>query len=98
MELTTAKTILRQLGGNRFLAMTGTKNLTGSETALSMKLARNKSGATHLRVTLDPSDTYTMEFIRVHGVKCSTVRVDSGVYCDQLQDVFTSTTGMYTRL
>lgn len=45
-ELTVAKTILEQLGGSRFLALTGSRNLVGDDTSLTMRLARNKSGRT----------------------------------------------------
>ena len=61
-SMTVAQTILDQLGGNKFIAMTGSKNFLGGEKSLSMKLAKNQSGATHLRIELEPTDTYKMEF------------------------------------
>lgn len=94
-----AETILAQLGGNQFLAMTGAKNLLGGERELQMKLGRGATnGITHLRVVLDASDTYTVTFLKVRGVKVSTVAELSGVYADSLREVFTARTGFYTSL
>ncbi len=90
-----ASTILSQLGGNKFIAMTGSKNFVAIESGLTMKLTRNKISATWLRIKLTPMDDYTMEFIgRTGKVKKSF----EGVYCDMLQDIFTDVTGLYTSL
>lgn len=93
-----AKTILSQLGGNRFIAMTGSKNFVAGEKSLSMKLTRNQTGANYLRITLTSMDDYIMEFISCRGVSMKTKASSEGVYCDQLQEVFTSHTGLYTSL
>lgn len=64
-EYTVHGQILAQLGGRRFLAMTGSKHLTYSakdNNWLSMHLTRNKSGAQYLKIILTPADTYTMIF------------------------------------
>jgi hypothetical protein len=95
-----AKTILEQLGGGRFLVMTGAKNLVGSHDALTMKLPSNltKGRITHVRVTLTPMDEYTVEGMRIRGTR-TIVMVDrrEGVYADTLQSIFTDMTGLYTR-
>lgn len=57
--------------------------------------AKSKNGSNALRVTLDPSDTYTVEFLRVHGGKLTTKKVVSDVYCDQLTELFERETGLY---
>ena len=97
------QTILEQLGGRRFIAMTGSKNFTYSAKEpnyLQMRLIRNKSKAQFLKITLNVFDTYTMTFSKVVGDKFSerlvTVKEIENVYCDQLQEVFTSVTGLYT--
>lgn len=95
-----AKTILSQLGGNKFIAMTGTNNFGAGENYLQMHLRRNAAKAKYLKITLDPSDTYSMEFFSVNnktGAK-TTKESFSGVYCDQLQARFTEATGLYTSL
>lgn len=111
MELTVANVILSQLGGNKFLAMTGAKSLTGSADALTFKLPARfaKSGITAVKVKLDPTDTYTVTFYKqlpwtkanmAKGIAASVIVVKevSGVYSDSLQDVFTKTTGLDTHL
>ena len=107
-----AETILSQLGGQKFIVMTGSKNFTHSNNGhtLNMKLARNGSKANHLKITLNAMDTYDMEFIKVSLPKVNpktgefkegkvvTVQKFTDVYCDQLQEMFTRVTGLYTRL
>jgi hypothetical protein len=101
MSLDVAKTILEQLGGRHFLAMTGAKNLVGDANSLSMKLPNarcNGKRCTGLRIVLDPSDTYTVEAIAVRKLEYTVLDTHNGVYCDNLRDVFTSMTGLDTYL
>lgn len=88
-----ARTILEQLGGNRFLVMTGAHSLAAGAAALSFKLKTPKIKS--VRVTLNASDTYTMEFF---SRTCRVVSSFSDVYCDRLQAIFTQETGLYTSL
>ena len=94
-----AKTILEQLGGNKFRVMTGAKNLMGIENGLVMKLGRNSSNSNYLKITLNMMDMYDMEFAKVTrmGEKKS-VKEYSDVYNDMLTEIFESHTGMYTKL
>jgi len=92
---------LQQLGGNRFIAMTGAKNFVhdSKRNSVSFRIGRGaKDSINHVTVTLDPSDTYTMTFMRIRGAKVTEVESVSDVYCDQLQTVFTDITGFYTTL
>ena len=98
MESRIAKTILQQLGGNKFIAMTGAKNLGASNKSLSMKIGRNSKSINYVVITLKSSDLYEMEFIRMRGAKRTVVKKVKGVYADQLQTMFTKYTGMNTRL
>lgn len=84
-DLTVAKTILEQLGGSRFRAMTGAKYFVGGERDLAFHIGRNAKGISHVTVALDPNDTYTMTFQRVRNMKSTIVASHSNVYCDQLQ-------------
>jgi hypothetical protein len=92
--------ILEQLGGKRFLAMTGAYSLTGSADALSMRLPRGPAGKRvgGVRITLDPSDTYTLVAFKLCGMKVVESFRESGIYCDQLAETFTEATGLYTSL
>lgn len=93
-----AQTILNQLGGGRFIAMTGASNLTGRPDGLSFKIGRNSKKVTHVRITLTAMDDYTVEFLNVRGGSVKPVAFCEGVYDDNLQEVFTNETGMYTHL
>ncbi len=105
-----AKAILQQLGGNKFIVMTGSKNFLvadKSETVknvwLRMDLTKNMSGANRLKITYDEaSDLYNVHFynqkIIMGGVKISKETKMEGIYCDQLQSIFTEVTGLYTSL
>ncbi len=98
-----AKTILQQLGANRFVAMTGAKNFMGDDTSLVFSLPRAKDGINRVKVILDANDTYTVRFIKINlraktaDDICKVVAEDEGIYCDSLQQVFFNRTGLYTR-
>ncbi len=60
-----AQTILQQLGGNKFIAMTGAKNLgfdsKGSKTTLSFKIGRNSRSINYVKVDyISGKDLYDM--------------------------------------
>jgi hypothetical protein len=96
-------TILSQLGGNRFVVMTGAKNLTSDKNCLIFKLPSRfaKDGINAVRITLDPSDTYTMTFYkqgRAPSFKVTVVAEHSDVYAEDLRRIFTDVTGLETSL
>ena len=96
--MTTANTILDQLGGRRFIVMTGARNLVGGVNSLSMKIGRNEKKVTHVRITLNHLDLYDMEFLSIRNLDVKTVDTASGIYADDLQRVFTGGTGLDTHL
>lgn len=107
-----ANTILNQLGGGRFIVMTGSKDMIAIDNGLKMSLAKNGSKANRLEITLNGADLYDMKFYRYtsprystrggkfteYPEKITTVKEYNDIYCDQLQEIFTSVTGLYTRL
>jgi hypothetical protein len=101
-----ASTILKQIGGNRFLVMTGSHTLVSNRTnkSLSMKLRRNKSRANFLTISVNAMDTYDMLFIsykvnsKTQELKMDTIKELKGIYNDQLEAMFTDVTGLYTSL
>ena len=95
-----ASVILQQLGGNKFVMMTGAKNLMKSNggKTLSFRLPKALGGINYVKITLDASDTYTVEFGRVSGTTYTVKKEFANVYADQLQNIFTKTTGLYTKL
>ena len=95
-----AQTILAQLGGNRFIAMTGAKNLVDIGNGLQFKLPANfaKSGINLVSVKLEPSDTYTVDFFKFRGLNLTPIESASHVFADELRGLFTATTGLDTSL
>ena len=94
-----AQTILTQLGGNKFVVMTGSKNFLAGENYLNMKLTRNKAKAQWLKITLNGKDLYDMNFYTADKECNKTTKVlFEDVYFDQLQTLFTRATGLYTSL
>lgn len=97
-NLNTAQTILSQLGGNRFAAMTGAKNFVAIDDGLTFKIGRNAKSVSHVTITLNGLDLYDVKFIRCRGTKITTVAEFDNVYADTLRIVFESATGLYTSL
>jgi hypothetical protein len=102
MDTTVAQTILAQLGGHRFLAMTGARQLIGSATSLSFTLPGTPgfvtAGINVCRITLTPMDTYTVEYLRVRRGQVHVITTCADVYAEDLQDCFARETGLATRL
>ena len=108
MEIAT--TILEQLGGNRFIAMTGSKNFVADGNTLHMTLSKNQSPANRLDITLTGDDLYDMRFFQYtpgrlnrktlewKSEKTVEVKEYSGVFDTMLRDIFTEVTGMKTSL
>lgn len=99
-----ARTILAQLGGNRFVAMTGARNFIAMEGGGLYFTLPRMSGVkiNRVRVTLTPADTYTVEFFRVYRAR-KTDQQDliaraTDVYCDTLAATFEDVTGLATSL
>lgn len=95
-----AQTILEQLGGRKFLVMTGAKNLMGGNNSLQFRLPSNfaTDGINSVVITLDPSDTYTVRFGKIRGVSYKIIHELQDVYCDMLRDIFESYTSLRTSL
>ncbi|BAL84655.1 hypothetical protein SELR_pSRC400040 (plasmid) [Selenomonas ruminantium subsp. lactilytica TAM6421] len=104
------KEIYKQLGGNQFAYITGAKHFLTHDNWLSFRIGRNGSKANYVKITLTPMDTYTVEFKRITTPRLSRktwtyseyketlIAKREGVYCDQLQEVFTEVTGLVTRM
>lgn len=92
-----ATTILQQLGGNKFIAMTGAKNFLGSKDALSFRIPTRK-GPNALRITLAPSDTYEVKAFRIRGTRCDVIDIRDDIYAENLREVFERMTGLRTSL
>ena len=81
---------------------------------LRMALTKNASKANRLEIIYNYDDTYTMRFYhhtpyrtridiekriwKEYPEKITEIKTYKHIYCDQLQELFTEVTGMYTRL
>ncbi len=98
---TKAETILMQLGGGRFLKMTGAKQLVDTGNGLQFKLPRGLSstGIVCVSIEIGADDLYCVKAYTAKGVKtCIADRVVTGVYVDSLRNLFTQMTGLDTHL
>lgn len=100
----TAKMILRQTGGKRFPAMTGSRDFTDMAGGLRMSLARDKTSANRLGITYGAeTDLYNMCFYRrtfskkTSGCRTKDIAVHEGVYFDMPKEMSAMVTGPYTR-
>ena len=98
MDRKKAAIILKQIGGNRFIAMTGAKGFAFSNKYMSFKIGRNSKGINFVRIGHNSKDLYDMEFgfVSVKGIKVKKKVKD--VYADMLGTIFTKYTGMRTSL
>jgi hypothetical protein len=95
--MTIAQTILAQLGGNRFLAMTGATNLMNTERGLRFRFPGCRD-MNICEITLDEDDTYSLTFFRARGLDCPITAEYWGIYNSQLRGLFERKTGLATAL
>ncbi|WP_288323742.1 hypothetical protein [Bacteroides acidifaciens] len=103
MDTQVAKIILQQIGGRRFVAMTGSHDFINLGNGLRMSLSRNKTSANRLEIIYNGgADLYNVRFYRqsinhkTFEVTIKDIKTIDGVYCDILEDIFTDVTGLYT--
>uniref|UniRef100_A0A6M3LQV5 Uncharacterized protein n=1 Tax=viral metagenome TaxID=1070528 RepID=A0A6M3LQV5_9ZZZZ len=99
-QIEIANTIIKQLGGHRFVVMTGAKHIFAHESGVSFRVpgTMTKNRINYVKITLNTMDTYDIEFKRIYGLKVKDISDFSGAYCDMLQEVFTKETGLNTHL
>jgi hypothetical protein len=95
-----ASTILTQLGGQRFVVMTGAKFLLAHPNALSFQLPSNfaRNGINRVRVELNGQDLYDVTFSRCRGLKVFFQTRVEGIDCEQLRPAFIESTGLQLSL
>lgn len=100
-----AQQILEQLGGNKFLAMTGAHTLGTSGSDLTFRLprsARPRNGINFVTIAYRRiPDTYDVTFHKLgtgYSLESIVVRKVEGVQAPQLRSIFTDTTGLETSL
>ena len=97
-----ANVILSQLGGNRFIAMTGACNLghgvnSKGESYLSFKFKGSKK-FNYCAISLNGNDLYDMQFIKMVKFDRRMVKDCPDNYNNEINHVFETMTGLLTRL
>jgi hypothetical protein len=92
--------ILNQLGGNKFIVMTGAKNFGTTGKNLTFRLPSNfaRDGINYVIITLTPADTYDVEYGKIRAYKKTVVAVSKGIYAEDLRRDFTAKTGLDTSM
>ena len=88
-------TILKQLGWNKFIAMTGAKNFVFDNNGLYFKLPATitRDRINYIRITLNVMDTYDIEFWAL-GRFAKKLDEINGIYNDGLKAVIADRTGL----
>lgn len=94
---TVPATILQQLGGRRFIAMTGATCYNDGEFTLLVKFKGSRI-ANIMYVTLNAMDTYDVRICKFKGTDVKEVATLEGAYDDMLRPFFEKTTGLRTSL
>ncbi len=98
-EITQA--ILEQLGGHRFLAMTGVKQMLALSNGLMVYIPETKYGrGTVLKITLNAFDWYDLEVFTLKRGTRKRIPLETAkdVDCSELMEVVERMTGLYLTL
>jgi len=90
--------VIKQLGGGRFIAMTGAKDFFLGPKGMVFKIGRNSKGVNYVRINLNSMDTYDVEYLSVRNYKEKVKSKAKGIYADMLRDSFEANTGLRTSL
>lgn len=93
-----AKTILKQLGGNRVRAMTGAKTFVAIEKGLMFTFPQTGAKPNHVRIELNGNDEYDVSFWKIRGSKAAMMKKLAGVPVENLVSTFEDETGLYLSL
>jgi len=84
--MTIATTIWSQISRNTKMAC-GARNPTGNGNALTFAVTIRPGKSYWIRVTLQPTDTYTVELVSNRGVNVKTENELDNIYADNLSEV-----------
>lgn len=94
--MNTATQILNQLGGNKFIAMTGATCFSDGNTLIA-KFKGSKI-ANIMYITLKENDLYDVKICKFRGLDVKPVKEVCGAYAEMLKNIFEQTTGLKTSL
>lgn len=98
LQESVANEIFKQLGGNKFVTMTGAKNLISGNDYLSFRIPKAKDGLNFVKIVLNQQDTYNIEFGKVYGATYRIVKTIDDIDVSNLKETFTENTGLYLNL
>ena len=102
-RMQTAQTIINQLGGHKFVVMTGAKEIYATQSGVQFKVS-GKDGINFVKVDLTSADLYDVTYARKTFSRktltaSNVVKASSnGLYFDMIRADFESKTGLYTSL
>lgn len=88
--------ILNQLGGNKFVVMTGAVCYSDGNTLIAK--FKGSKVANIMYVTLTDNDTYNVQICKFKGMDVKTIKEVNGAYAEMLKGIFETTTGLRTSL
>jgi len=96
-----ANTIYQQIGGDKFMYITGSKHPVIIEKGLRISLCKNGTSANRLDIILNEgADLYDMKFYKLSvrksdsHINTKVIASHKGVFFDQLTDIFQQVTGL----
>jgi len=95
-----ANTILDQMGGARKLKLfTGADKFIAYPNGVAFRWpSQQPSRGNMMKITLDPDDTYSVEFMHASKSGAKSVAKMDGVYAEDLMDIFEKQTGLFLTL
>jgi len=94
--MNTAQQILNQLGGSKFVAMTGATCMSKNNTLIA-KFKGSKI-ANIIYVTLNDLDLYDVKIEKFRGTESKTVTEVTNAFAEDLKKIFESSTGLFLSL
>jgi len=92
-----AETIASQMGGTgRLKLFIGAYDFFSCDDgqALCFKF-KGSQKANYIKITLNPMDTYDIQFKKIKDLEADLVGELNGIYCDQLVEIFEEQTGLF---
>ena len=90
----TIESILKQLGGRKFVVMTGARNFMSLGNALCFSLPKSKHGINKVKIDINENDLYDITFYKLGGAELKTIHEAKNIYVDNLRDVIAYKTGL----
>lgn len=99
-NLDKANIILEQLGGKKFIAMTGANHFAGTNDSLTFRLPSRfaQNGINLVKIRIKDNDLYNVEFLKRWAKNIKVIANHDDLYADMLKKIFTSETGLDTHL